>query len=155
MTMYHIFLCLDYMTTYHIATKTGDFPESSTDANVFVQIFGEGGDTGKIWTCSTFDHLNTAMSNTCFHRFSPMIGFARVVWPESWVIEIKTSQAVIEISFMPVILSQETKNLPRHTMIFVLFLQGKSCWIWWVELEIYSSRTTKTCSLCKPQMLVP
>ena len=36
------------MTVYHIVTKTGDKPEASTDANVFVQIFGEGGDTGKI-----------------------------------------------------------------------------------------------------------
>lgn len=40
-------------TSYHVALKTGDVREAGTDANVFVQIYGEQGDTGKL-------HLRTA-----------------------------------------------------------------------------------------------
>ena len=34
--------------TYNVAFETGDLPFSGTDANVFIEIYGENGDTGKI-----------------------------------------------------------------------------------------------------------
>ena len=33
---------------YNVAFETGDVPFAGTDANVFVEIYGENGDTGKI-----------------------------------------------------------------------------------------------------------
>ena len=35
-------------TSYHVSLKTGDIRGAGTDANVFVQIYGEQGDTGKL-----------------------------------------------------------------------------------------------------------
>ncbi|XP_062503862.1 lipoxygenase homology domain-containing protein 1-like isoform X2 [Corticium candelabrum] len=34
-------------TSYHLAVKTGDYVSAGTDANVFVTLFGEHGDTGQ------------------------------------------------------------------------------------------------------------
>ena len=35
-------------TSYHIDVKTGDVRGAGTDANVFIQLFGELGDTGRL-----------------------------------------------------------------------------------------------------------
>lgn len=35
-------------TNYHIAVKTGDIPGGSSDSDVFVKLYGEKGDTGKM-----------------------------------------------------------------------------------------------------------
>ena len=35
-------------TSYDVSLKTGDIRGAGTDANVFVQIYGEQGDTGKL-----------------------------------------------------------------------------------------------------------
>ena len=35
-------------TSYHVRVKTGDIRGAGTDANVFIRIFGEVGDTGKL-----------------------------------------------------------------------------------------------------------
>ena len=46
------FFCFDYFisaekTTYNIDVETGDVQSAGTDANVFIIIFGEKGDSGK------------------------------------------------------------------------------------------------------------
>lgn len=40
-------LFCDVATSYHLAVKTGDYVSAGTDANVFVTLFGEHGDTGQ------------------------------------------------------------------------------------------------------------
>ena len=35
-------------TSYHTSVKTGDIMGAGTDANVFIKIFGEKGDTGTL-----------------------------------------------------------------------------------------------------------
>ena len=35
-------------TSYHVSVKTGDCRGAGTDANVFLKVFGEAGDTGKL-----------------------------------------------------------------------------------------------------------
>ena len=35
-------------TSYHVRVRTGDVRGAGTDANVFIRIFGETGDTGKL-----------------------------------------------------------------------------------------------------------
>jgi len=35
-------------TSYHLAVKTGEMALAGTDANVFFQLIGDEGDTGKI-----------------------------------------------------------------------------------------------------------
>ena len=37
------------MTSYEVDVKTGDASGAGTDANVFIIISGEKGDTGKLW----------------------------------------------------------------------------------------------------------
>ena len=35
-------------TSYHVSVKTGDVQGAGTDANVYLILFGENGDTGKL-----------------------------------------------------------------------------------------------------------
>jgi len=42
-----LFICVS-ATSYHARVKTGDVRGAGTDANVYIMIFGETGDTGKL-----------------------------------------------------------------------------------------------------------
>ena len=39
----------DHLETYHVITKTGTLPEASTDANVYVVLKGDNGETGNVY----------------------------------------------------------------------------------------------------------
>ena len=41
-------VCCESPGLYHLALKTGDDKNAATDANVWVQVIGEKGDTGKV-----------------------------------------------------------------------------------------------------------
>ena len=40
------FYSIDNLTCYHVTIKTGDIPDASTDANVWMVLYGAEGDTG-------------------------------------------------------------------------------------------------------------
>lgn len=42
---------------YHIAVKTGNIPGGSSDSNVFVKLYGEKGDTGKMMLVVSTNNL--------------------------------------------------------------------------------------------------
>ncbi|KAK2837787.1 hypothetical protein Q5P01_014999 [Channa striata] len=46
-----------YNVDYHIAVKTGSIPGSSSDSNVFVKLYGEKGDTGKMMLVVSTNNL--------------------------------------------------------------------------------------------------
>ena len=39
-------MCLLSATSYHVSIKTGDTSQAGTDANVYLKIFGDKGDSG-------------------------------------------------------------------------------------------------------------
>lgn len=45
---YYAFLVSVTATSYHLSVKTGNVQGAGTDANVFVQLVGEHGETGKV-----------------------------------------------------------------------------------------------------------
>ena len=42
-----MFFLVFLATSYQVSVKTGDVRGAGTDANVFIQLFGDKGDTGK------------------------------------------------------------------------------------------------------------
>ncbi|KAF3695639.1 Lipoxygenase -like proteiny domain-containing protein 1 [Channa argus] len=46
-----------YNVDYHIAVKTGNIPGGSSDSNVFVKLYGEKGDTGKMMLVVSTNNL--------------------------------------------------------------------------------------------------
>ena len=74
------------MIRYDIAVKTGDVRSSGADANVFIIIYGEKGDTGELskaqyCTMNLCQKSNCGMANIC-HGYSKLQR-RYLVWPSN------------------------------------------------------------------------
>ena len=52
-----LYRCLP-ATSYHVSVKTGNVRGAGTDANVYLKIFGDKGDTGTLWLQSSENNKN-------------------------------------------------------------------------------------------------
>ncbi|RTG90643.1 uncharacterized protein DC041_0002340 [Schistosoma bovis] len=71
--VYNDWLSLTYETCLDIFVKTGNMPASSTDANVYVQLFGEYGDSGEILLKQTVSNQKPFQNNSIDHFKIPSI----------------------------------------------------------------------------------